>query len=114
MAKLSFKDQAAARLGADYFNPYLRTDRKAWQYLFNPGAILAGDLGKEVSPYDANAQLRNNLGSQISGDAASYWNSLTDKEKNALLSNYWEEADNGFWNLGGLSGSAETFDVDQF
>lgn len=118
MAKLSFKDQVAARYNADYHNPYLRTDRKAWQYLFTPGATfgatLARDIGKEVSSYDANAQLRDALGSQISGDAASYWNSLSAPEQDALLSNYWEEADNGFWNLGGLSGSAETFDVDSF
>lgn len=118
MAKLSFKDQVAAHFNADYRNPYLRTDRKAWQYLFNPGALLvptvAHDIGKEVSSYDADAQLRDALGSQISGDAASYWNSLSDTEKDALLSNYWGEADNGFWNLGGLTGSAESFDVDAF
>lgn len=114
MSNLSFKDSIAARLGADYYNPYLRTDRKAWQYLFNPADALVRDIAKETFSYDANNQLRDALSSQISGDAASYWGSLSDSEKDALLSNYWQGVDNGFWNLGGLTGSAETFDLDTF
>ena len=115
MAKLSFKDAFNARRNMDMHNPYLRTDRNVWQHLLSGltgASSLAGLIAK--GNYDSAAHLREALQSQVSEDAASYWDSLTASEQDALLANYWQEADDGLWNLGGLTGSADMFDLDQF
>ena len=98
-------------LGMD---PYSRTDRKWWNYLFNTFDRNAIEIGKEAAGYDSKQALRDALSGQLSGDTAYYWNSLSAPEQNALLDNYWDEQDGNFGNLFGLSGTDYEFDLDTF
>lgn len=93
-------------------NPYVRDESKWYNRLFGSGAGLYSDMLD--GDYSQATELRNALEAQLSGDELSYWNSLTDKEKDALLEGYYSENEDGFYNLGGLAGKSSTFDVDSF
>ena len=93
--------------------PYVRDNSSWYTSLLTPVTGL-GFVGELVGEYDQASALRDAIGSKLSGEGLKYWDSLSDSEKDTLLEQYYTEDDNGFYNLWGLTGTTDTFDVDSF
>ena len=111
MAKMSAMD--ALKFGAAMPDPYRRDSRNWWNYLLIPSATSILALAKD-NFYDQSKALRTSLASELQGDELAYWNSLSAPEQDALLESYYTEYDNGLYNLWGLYGTSEKFDLDTF
>lgn len=111
MAKMSTTD--ALRFKSGKGDPYRRDNRSWWNYLFYP-SLTSGSVLISDNSYDQSKALRTSIASKLQGDELDYWNSLSAPEQDALLDSYYTEYDNGLYNLWGLQGTSEKFDLDTF